>query len=354
MNNATTGVPQTTSATITVPPTTPPYNPLRWKENADFVARYKDLFDRKISPPPALSTPVPDDVVARLVPYKLQWNSLNAFAQRALVWDSGYVRADDGATTIPTWIKVYTVCPSNRTLPAASMGTIALKASDIRDGDLSTCTNAASNTYYRLPASTLSNVTTTVKCAVESFSAATLSGASTWSQDGLPSTAVPQLTAQLHELHAMAIHASPTQEPDAEACPTSNGALIVPCATYTADSTAWCRPAPSNAMTAWLTDLQTLASRTRAPTPAPSIVSPPSNIDDGDNALSLNGQPINKSRDYAIICVGLAFGLAAVVVGVCFMRWFHRKLQSMLEGNYVPVSTPTQQASQRHLDRREL
>ncbi|RHZ20908.1 hypothetical protein DYB37_002932 [Aphanomyces astaci] len=340
--NATTAA----SAIITTPPTpttTPPDTPGRWRESSDFVARYKFLYDRLLSQPPALPASVPSDVLLRLQGTNLNWTTLNTFAQRALLWDVGYVRIA-GAS----FAKVLTPCGQGGTTidTGASMASIAYRSSDL-GVPLTSCVNAAGDHYFRLNASLPSQLRTPLKCAIEVFAATGTSNSSLWSQDTLPSTTIPELSAQLHRTSSAtiaAIHASPVAEPAAATCPASGGSVVVPCSLVVL-GTGWCRPEGSKVMTSWLKDLQVLASRTKAPTAQPLVTAP------GTKAITFPPLPppngrvgsvstLNPSRDTAVIVIGGAFGVFALFVGVCFMRWFHRKLQSMLEGSYVPTATP--------------
>ncbi|ETW01183.1 hypothetical protein H310_06780 [Aphanomyces invadans] len=330
-------------AIITAPPTTtPPDTPGRWRESSDFVARYKFLYDRLLSQPPALTASVPSDVLSRLQGTNLTWTTLNTFAQRALLWDAGYVRV-----TATQFAKVLTPCGWGGEVDVgAPMSSIAFRSSDL-GVTLNTCVNAVGEYYLRLNTSLPTQLRTPLKCAIEVFAPPAVSNSSLWSQDTLPSTTIPELSAQLHRsansTHA-AIHASPIQEPVAGTCPASDGSFVVPCQLVVL-GTGWCRPEGSKLMASWLRDLQVLASRTKAPTAQPIVTSSPTKVAPL-TPLPTNNKPVvpsptlNPSRDVVVIVVGGAFGLFALFVGVCFMRWFHGKLKSMMEGSYVPVSTP--------------
>ncbi|KAG9405972.1 hypothetical protein AC1031_003893 [Aphanomyces cochlioides] len=348
--NTSTDVITTGLPTTSIPATTPVPSPGKWKENSDFVARYKDFYDRLLSQPPAISsTSVPAEVLARLNGTNLQWSSLNTFAQQALIWDSGFVRA---AWSDNAWVRVYTQCASttNRSSLGATTANIAITAENL-DADGKSCENTEGDEYERL--TSLSLGATPYKCALPTFLTSRIANSSVWSQDALASTTVPDLSVQLHRSSPFvaAIHASPVEEPSADQCPATDGALVIPCAPYAA-GVGWCLPAPSKTMATWLSNLQTLASRTtRTPSPSsgPSNSSPSSapQVSGSDSSApsAISTSSSSKGKDIAVICVGGAFGLAAIIIGVCFMRWFHRKLQSMLESSYVPISTP----SQRHL-----
>ncbi|EQC33167.1 hypothetical protein SDRG_09153 [Saprolegnia diclina VS20] len=326
-----------------------------WLESADYVRRLYDLYeadvvDTQISDLPASP---PTAVTTRLAAIPLAWSSLPSLAKRALLWDAGYVRSTAGATA---YVQVQTRC-ANTT--GRSMASIAVRRPQFGGATVvcaSSARNATTTTYFRQASSGVVDLEWT--CATQ---APLANGASiAWAQDDLGPLTVP--TPQVFMVHTdtqtlFAIHTSPWPSASYGMCPAPNrpSGLVVPCVgldATTAKTGLWCNPAPSSLMDAWLANLHdptvpvvlptTLAPATMRPTD--TIVAPPMPVSQ-PNATGAVGT--------AVIVLGAAFGVTAVVVGVCFIAWFQRKLQEMIDATesnlrVAPAPLDNLEADDRH------
>ncbi|OQR95981.1 hypothetical protein THRCLA_22035 [Thraustotheca clavata] len=289
-------------------------------ESSDYVSRFYDLNARGIADTlNDLPSSPPSVVAKRLARVSLQWTSLPSLAKRALLWDSGYVKSTPEAYT-----QVYTQCVNGTGL---SMASIAVTITEFADMVVICNTQSAGNVYARQATGDVKNVP--IKCAIDAPLAS--QSLSVWSQDDLGPYTVPALQVfnyHVNDVQLCAIHSTPWTDGTFGTCPKSNhpSGLIVPCVALNSSSNKWCEPAQSPLMNSWLANIEnpqiTVPTTTYVLTAAPTdtIVAP----------LALSHVTTNPTVATVVIVLGAAFGVAAVVVGVCFIVWFQRKLQIIL------------------------
>ncbi|KDO29077.1 hypothetical protein SPRG_06132 [Saprolegnia parasitica CBS 223.65] len=300
-----------------------------WLESADYVRRLYDLYERNVADTQIEDLPAspPAAVAKRLAAVPLAWSSLPSLARRALLWDAGYVRSTAGAMA---YVQVQTQCVN---ATGRSMASIAVRRPQY-GGSTVVCDSArnATTTYFR-QASSLGVVDIDWTCATQ---APLANGASiAWSQDDLGPLTVPTpqvfmvLTDDAQSMFA--IHTSPWPSASYGKCPAPNrpSGLVVPCVdAATAKPGLWCNPAPSSLMDVWLKQLHNptvVLPTTLTPTtvrPTDTIVAPP---------MPMSQPTATGAVGAAVIVLGAAFGVTAVIVGVCFIAWFQRRLQEMID-----------------------
>ncbi|OQR93267.1 hypothetical protein ACHHYP_02753 [Achlya hypogyna] len=298
---------------------------------ADFVARFYGLHaqgvadtrdDLPSTPPPA--------VAARLAPLPLTWSSLPTLARRALLWDTGFVRSTAAASSL---VSVQTQCVN---------GSVGLSMSSIGvntyDGATVGCNSSqAAATYWRQASSAVVNMN--AKCAIDAPLAN--GGSVLWSQDDLGQLTVPSL--QVFMVHAgswslYAIESSPWPAASASKCPPTNrpSGVVVPCfsidnTTARGSSHLWCDPAPSPLMDSWLAHLAdpTVPIKTPPPATSPAVTHVPTARP--SDTIVVPKTATTGTTGTLVIVFGVAFGVTAVIVGVCFIAWFQRRLHEMIE-----------------------
>ncbi|CAK4954529.1 unnamed protein product [Aphanomyces euteiches] len=231
-----------------------------WGNRADYVARFKSLSNTTL---PELPTPPKDLTVQLTDKFNLTWDDLPPLAQRALLWDSGYVLGSGNA-----WIQVRLPCTSSR-----FMADIAF--TQVFPGTTKQCTGGTRGVTYDATALSLK---ATCALYIKSLDL-TVSNASVYSQDGLPDDAVPEPRVFLHTATdnsvIPAIHTTPRDqypEPSADKCPSVNGAaMTIPCAVLAFENDPeFCFPQRSTVMTDWLKSISQLPRSPKPTTPVPT------------------------------------------------------------------------------------
>ncbi|KAF0692867.1 Aste57867_16113 [Aphanomyces stellatus] len=340
----------------------------QWVDRADYVARFKQLAGSigTASLPPLASPP--DDLTSLLLTkYSLSWDDLPPLAQRALLWDAGYIAAKVGSTD--TYVQVQLPCTSS----SRFMADIAASAASFPVGATTTCpssvgTYSRSNDALKLDAKT----TLPAKCALYTKGLAlATSDASYYSQDALAPDVVPAPRLLVHataggSVVVPAIHTLPSDlgsEPAAAECPTgpAAGGMIIPCHSLAlAKDPTFCLPLTSNLMEKWLVDIQATASknatRTMAPLTTPSPMSRPPETTEADVALSTTLGPPPRppsdmtapsasntapSRTTLYLGIGGGSAVALVLLVALAFVWRRRRNQHQLKRAFVATQFPS-------------
>ncbi|RQM30155.1 hypothetical protein B5M09_001921 [Aphanomyces astaci] len=235
---------------------TPP-SPSSWLESTDYVSRFRLLEAANLTSVPAVRSPAPASVVERLTALTLKWEDLSSLAQRALLWDMGFVRLNDGSTTLQ---QVYTRCSLGTSTPAgATMENLMVSKDAFLATDQSTTVikcSSGSALYVRQNISNGVNLDVAANCAVAPTNPSKSSHSSMWAQDGLPPTDVPFPVIMRHQWNStdgppfliFAVHTVP-EKYDGE---WPWGSLVLPCKVYEGAGSGMCLPSPSSRMNDWL------------------------------------------------------------------------------------------------------
>ncbi|CAK4476445.1 unnamed protein product [Aphanomyces euteiches] len=214
-------------------------------ESADFVARFQALSRTNVTVPSEITeSSLPAIVQNRLNVSLVRWTDLTGHAQRALLWDSGFVLARNGSNY--SFVQVY-------------VRQAGMTMADIILPFNSTTTTCAS-TPKRHDTFEYVNLESVLRCAIDpnALLNVPLDSSSAWAQDGSNSTTVPTLRIRVHKdrynnLTFPSIHSAAT-EPPAGTCTMSGDisfGLIVPC-TVRRPNDGFQLPSPSPTMAAWL------------------------------------------------------------------------------------------------------
>ncbi|KAF0695965.1 Aste57867_13237 [Aphanomyces stellatus] len=240
-----------------------------WSENSDFVARYRELYEAN-APSENVTVPTypPEDVLKRLGKYALRWDDLHPFTKQAVLWDMGYVHpTSTELDNDNTLAQVFTKCTGNTATAGTSMGSIAVTRAEFLSTSaaetLRLCPTATVGiSYARQDISSGLNLRKVTKCAAVFLTTMKSGNASMWSQDASVPLSMPDPQLFRHafdEWRMVAIHTRSRTAVEAPwgTCPDAAfpGFLTIPCIEYDANaSTAYCKPAPSATMNAWLNE----------------------------------------------------------------------------------------------------
>ncbi|RHY51741.1 hypothetical protein DYB34_008619, partial [Aphanomyces astaci] len=252
----------------------------QWLDRADYVARLKELASKQVATAsPSVLLPPPEPILARLKDeFQLYWDDLPPLAHQALLWDSGYIVATDGASSADPWVQVRLPCDSSR-----QMQDIALSPNTF-PGTTQLCASSTGSSYLRSTDSAVADAklfASRAKCGVfipKGLNIAT-STASMYSQDALAAAVVPEPRIFMHA-SVPVIHTTPDAskaESPAGTCPRSGGGMTIPCRPILQENDPmFCFPLQSQAMKVWLKDLQQTTPSIRPSTSPPSSTSSPS------------------------------------------------------------------------------
>jgi hypothetical protein len=204
---------------------------------------------------------IPETVASRLSDVNVAFGDLDGFAQRAVLWDSGFAVTSDNEVK-QMW-----------TLGGASMAEIALTLDEYEATTCTAfeCTQPDGTSAYNNNNCLEAAMVTGVKCVVEEFDASDL-GLAMWSIGGDSST-IPEIEVAKHDWNdsssgthntVYAVHTlGSASERKYGACPSteSYGYLNIPC--YGADdvsSSEITEPTPSDWVTSWMETYSTTAS----------------------------------------------------------------------------------------------
>ncbi|RHY34423.1 hypothetical protein DYB32_001335 [Aphanomyces invadans] len=220
---------------------------------------------------------------------KLTFDELSPLAQRALLWDMGLVRVNDGSFTLQ---QVYTRCTNENSTTGATMENLMVPKEKFLATDQSASIIECSGfgySFVRQQVSNGVNLDVAANCAVSKANPSTNSHSSMWAQDGVPSTDVPFPKIHRHQWNStdgppflfFSVHTLPEKYDDEwpwGSCPENKpGSLTFPCRVYE-ESKGMCLPSPSTAMNNWLNAIA--RAKTTSPpattTPVPSPTQAPS------------------------------------------------------------------------------
>ncbi|KAE8908641.1 hypothetical protein PF005_g17226 [Phytophthora fragariae] len=204
---------------------------------------------------------IPETVASRLSDVNVAFGDLDGFAQRAVLWDSGFAVTSDNEVK-QMW-----------TLGGASMAEIALTLDEYEATSCTAfdCTQPDGTTAYNNNQCTGTDMLTGVKCAVEEFDATDVSLAM-WSIGGDSST-IPEIQVAKHSwtdsssgtnYKVYAVHTlGVSSERNYGDCPSTEtyGYLNIPC--YGSDdvsSSEITEPTPSDWVTSWMATYATTTS----------------------------------------------------------------------------------------------
>ncbi|KAG7382248.1 hypothetical protein PHYPSEUDO_005090 [Phytophthora pseudosyringae] len=210
---------------------------------------------------------IPDTVISRLTDVDVTFDDLDGFAQRAVLWDSGF-----GVTPANEVKQIWT-------LNGLSMAEIALTLDEYEATTCATseCTQPDGTTAYSNHECTGTTMLTEVKCVVEEFAQTNL-GLSMWSIGG-ESTTIPEIELIKHtwpsadgseKYTVYAVHTlDSSSEPLYDVCPTTGtyGYLNIPCyGTDRVSASDLTVPTPSDWVTSWAQSFATGTSFTSSST----------------------------------------------------------------------------------------
>ncbi|KAF0701044.1 Aste57867_8490 [Aphanomyces stellatus] len=247
-----------------------------WTNNADFVARFKMLSDRKLGANLAPTLAAPSAVLQRLEGHGLSWVDLPPLAQQAIVWDSGFVVGGSVAKN-DSWLRVYVGC--GHSMASIMFNETVFKSVDTYESTVQ-CANVNGD-YARQQQAQFSHMDMIARCDIQPTSTDLVEPkqASIWAQDALYPNDVPEPRVYNHServgSYGLSIHGLPRGAEEipwknpAEHCQGSavGSGMIIPCRTLARSAprrNGTCEPVPSATMDAWLQELR--ATKAKATT----------------------------------------------------------------------------------------
>ncbi|POM70747.1 TKL protein kinase [Phytophthora palmivora] len=273
-------------------------------------------------------TSIPDTVVSRLSDMNVKFDDLDGFAQRAVLWDSGFALTSDNEAK-QIW-----------TLNGLSMAEIALTLDEYEATQCTAfkCTQPDGKTAYNNNLCTGTEMLSGVKCVVEEFDMANM-GLAMWSIGG-ETTTIPEIQLVKHtwtddqDYKVYAVHTmDPTKERSYGACPTTEtyGYLNIPCYGFDQNYTAseLTVPTPSDWVTSWmktyssdLSDSGDTSANSQANDPSAS-----SGGDHNDTNIALLGGAVGG---------GLCLLLVIILVGLFILARRKRKRSESGDDEEIP------------------
>ncbi|KAG2764096.1 hypothetical protein PC129_g5946 [Phytophthora cactorum] len=254
---------------------------------------------------------IPDTVTSRLSDVNVEFNDLDGFAQRAVLWDSGFAATPDGDVK-QIW-----------TLKGLSMAEIALTLDEYEATECTAfnCTQPDGTAGYNNDKCTGTQMFTGVKCVVEEHEQSN-QGLAMWSIGG-ESTTIPEIGLVKHtwtdskDYKVYAVHTlSVTSERSYGDCPVveTYGYLNIPCyGTDDVPASELTVPTPSDWVTSWAQSFaantdggsSSTGSRTSEPNPNSKV------SDTSASNVALLGGSIGGALCLLLIAVLLALFVAA-------------------------------------------
>ncbi|KAL4150998.1 hypothetical protein PRNP1_010384 [Phytophthora ramorum] len=257
-------------------------------------------------------TSIPDTVTSRLAAVKVAFNDLDGFAQRAVLWDSGFAVTSTNETK------------QIKTLNGLSMAEIALTLEEYEATTCTAfdCTQPDGTMSYNNNQCTGTNMLTGVKCVAEEFDMTDLNLAM-WSVGG-DSNTNPEIELVKHtwpdgssgiKYKVYAVHTqSLSSERTYGGCPSteSYGYLNIPC--YGADdvpsSYEVTEPTPTDWVTSWM---ETYSTGSSDPSHSSSVSGTSSQAAD-DSGSSSTGE--HTGTNVALLGGAVGGGLGLLLVAV--------------------------------------
>ncbi|RLN90426.1 hypothetical protein BBJ28_00004524 [Nothophytophthora sp. Chile5] len=287
------------------------------------------------------SSSLPDDVSSRLSDAGVAFDDLDGFAQRALLWDSGFGVTPDSAVK-QIW-----------TLDERSMAEIALTLDQYESTACTayTCTQPDGTSANNNQLCTGTEMLTAVKCVIEDFDSADQSLAM-WSVGG-ESNMIPEIGLQKHAWTdsgvAYTIYAVHTLEAGAErdygACPSteSYGYLNIPCygESDLPGNVTKTQPTASDWVTSWVQEYApaSSASSSGASGATSSSFTDPSTSTNTDSSAS-SGSDNHTGTNVALLGGAIGGGLALLLIGVIIGMFVVARRKRRRDSEHGEIQTP--------------